>query len=363
MLSQNGIFFLPDISGFTEFVNKTEISHSKHIIKELIELIISLSPDVFDVVEIEGDAVFLVTEEENIALEELFHAIEHMYIQFHDHLKLFESKRICPCGACSTASNLTVKFVVHVGELDYLQIKGEKKPYGPDVILAHRLLKNSIMHDAYALISGRKIQIDSKESTDNTLNWRENSDEYDGKHQPYQFIELSYLNSKIRTYKKESLKPPNIDPIQAEHEFDLNIYELYEIISNLNYRALWNTDPEGFEFEENRVNRIGESHICIINEKTKIDFETIHSDFGKNKLVYGELTRNAPIVDELYNYFVLENINDQTKLTVMIYPMMKSKLKQLLFLPLARIKFKKNMQLLFEHLHTYFEDSSIVEMN
>ena len=34
------LIFIPDISGFTEFVNQTAIEHSQHIISELLEIII-----------------------------------------------------------------------------------------------------------------------------------------------------------------------------------------------------------------------------------------------------------------------------------------------------------------------------------
>lgn len=31
------LYFMPDISGFTEFVNSTDIEHSRYIISELLE--------------------------------------------------------------------------------------------------------------------------------------------------------------------------------------------------------------------------------------------------------------------------------------------------------------------------------------
>ena len=38
--AQPTLLFVPDISGFTRFVNETEISHSRHIIAELLETLI-----------------------------------------------------------------------------------------------------------------------------------------------------------------------------------------------------------------------------------------------------------------------------------------------------------------------------------
>ena len=32
------LLYIPDISGFTEFVHQTEIEHSRHIVSELLEL-------------------------------------------------------------------------------------------------------------------------------------------------------------------------------------------------------------------------------------------------------------------------------------------------------------------------------------
>lgn len=55
---QQAFLFMPDISGFTQFVNKTEIEHSTHIIQELLEIIIDANELKMELIEIEGDAVF-----------------------------------------------------------------------------------------------------------------------------------------------------------------------------------------------------------------------------------------------------------------------------------------------------------------
>ncbi len=40
MSDDNALIFTPDISGFTRFVNETEIQHSQHIIEKLLEVIL-----------------------------------------------------------------------------------------------------------------------------------------------------------------------------------------------------------------------------------------------------------------------------------------------------------------------------------
>ena len=56
-MADHSFLFIPDISGFTRFVNTTEISHSQHIISELLELIIDSDELGLEVSEVEGDAV------------------------------------------------------------------------------------------------------------------------------------------------------------------------------------------------------------------------------------------------------------------------------------------------------------------
>ena len=54
---------MPDISGFTNFVNSTEFEHSIHIISELLELLIDNTTNDLQLAEIEGDSLFMYTSE------------------------------------------------------------------------------------------------------------------------------------------------------------------------------------------------------------------------------------------------------------------------------------------------------------
>ena len=55
--TQPTLLFIPDISGFTQFVSETEISHSQHIIEEVLEAIIDANEIDLEISEIEGDAI------------------------------------------------------------------------------------------------------------------------------------------------------------------------------------------------------------------------------------------------------------------------------------------------------------------
>ena len=150
---QQTLLFIPDISGFTEFVNTTEISHAQHIIEELLEVLIDANDINLKLSEIEGDALLFYRMGNAPTAAELLAQIQKMYTQFHSHLKIYEMQRICSCGACASANTLSLKFVSHYGEVAINQIKDRNKLFGKDVIVAHRLLKNDVPSSEYSLFT------------------------------------------------------------------------------------------------------------------------------------------------------------------------------------------------------------------
>ena len=178
MNSRKSLLFIPDISGFTEFVNQTEISHSRHIISELLELIIDSDELLLTVSEIEGDAVLFFKPEKIPTVDEILKQPKRTFLNFHNHLKKYESQRICSCGACSSTSDLSLKFIVHQGNIETIKVKDSEKLYGPDVILAHRLMKNNIVSHEYVLLTNSFFE------NENTLNedwveWKSGNSEYE----------------------------------------------------------------------------------------------------------------------------------------------------------------------------------------
>ena len=74
------LFFIPDISGFTRFVAATEISHSEHIVRELLEALIAANQTGVEVSEIEGDAVLFCKRGALPALPALVEQARRMFI-------------------------------------------------------------------------------------------------------------------------------------------------------------------------------------------------------------------------------------------------------------------------------------------
>lgn len=64
-----------------------------------------------------------------------------------------EIDRLCSCDGCVQASQLTLKFVSHVGEVAFQKVKRLTELAGVDVIFVHRLLKNAVPITEYVLMS------------------------------------------------------------------------------------------------------------------------------------------------------------------------------------------------------------------
>jgi len=55
-MAERATILIPDISGYTDFLTKTELVHSSHIINELLEAILAANSGEFVLSEVEGDA-------------------------------------------------------------------------------------------------------------------------------------------------------------------------------------------------------------------------------------------------------------------------------------------------------------------
>ena len=167
MEQHKGFIVLVDISGYTNFVSKHNIdssknkkldfgqAHAEHIISDLLEKVINELDDVLTINKLQGDAALFYGISKNN--ENLPHEIlKRLQISFEvfnqrlDELKFVES---CKCGTCADIGNLKLKSFVHYGDFLIKEINQFKEIAGQDVILAHRLMKNSISVSEYMLFT------------------------------------------------------------------------------------------------------------------------------------------------------------------------------------------------------------------
>lgn len=324
-LQKESFVFIPDISGFSNFVNTTAISHSEHIISELIDLIINSNEIGLEISEVEGDAVLFYQENKTPSQDALMAQIEKMYLAFHAHLLQYEKYRICTCGACTTASKLNLKFIAHSGELGFLNVQGNRKPHGNHVVIPHRLLKNNIDSTSYILISedlSKNYKLDEK--------WQEDQKEYEGTgNLKYYYQELSVLNSKIPEPKEFNPPDRTESPLKDGIYINADINILIEYIANFSFRSMWQKGVDRLEYDKNEVNRVGTSHVCVINNN-EFQFETVATDLSNNHRVIGERNKTPPFFKELLTYYILDQLEGKVRLSIEIHYFQKNILSRIM---------------------------------
>ena len=153
---------LADISGYTKFMvtNQLAAVHGQQCITFLIETIIRQVDIPLHLQEIEGDAVFLYAVAGDGQLwSEVFTQIRTKLVRFFE--VFIEAMVIggevapipCPCAVCKDVHQLKLKVIVHSGRAVFNTIGGFAQVSGTDVILAHRLLKNSVPSHEYLLMT------------------------------------------------------------------------------------------------------------------------------------------------------------------------------------------------------------------
>jgi len=157
---------LADISGYTKFVKMHTMSllHAEMIITELLEAVIDQAKYPLTLIELEGDAAFLCAElgeNEREATQDILRQVTEFFGVFTEKEMHLISCDSCMCEACRNIEKLKLKAIVHCGDVAVNQVRQFERLAGEDVILVHRLLKNSVpakeyimMTDAFYKISG-----------------------------------------------------------------------------------------------------------------------------------------------------------------------------------------------------------------
>jgi len=153
--TSKAILLVADISGYTKFMRLHAIStsHAKQITVRLLKSIIFTSKPPLKVAEVEGDGVFFyaVSSEKDIkeTAKEVKSQVVSFFTAFNNEITALKKVKACVCDACTNVGDLKLKQVIHTGEVAIERIERFEKLFGIDVILVHRMLKNSIPDHEY----------------------------------------------------------------------------------------------------------------------------------------------------------------------------------------------------------------------
>ena len=264
------LLFIPDISGFTDFVSNTEIDHSQHIIQELLEVIIDANEIGLEVSEIEGDAVLFYRTGTAPTAAELLAQIQRMYTKFHGHLAKYHTQRICHCGSCVSTDVLKLKFIIHYGDVAIKEVKDFLKLFGKDVIVAHRLMKNDVPHNEYALFSHDLLNacsawVELKQAAWSTP--ENGTGSYDFGTIDYCYLSLEELKKHIPPPAAQNFISDKADQVYDTFErvIAAPLETVFSVLTDLGFRGEWIPFLKGVEDVNHGIAQQGSSHRCVVD--------------------------------------------------------------------------------------------------
>src|SRR5215204_7752 len=146
--TESGCLVIADISGYTGYVVAAPLEFTEDVVADVTETIAAQLRQVLIVNKRAGDAVFAYAPGE-LDASMLLDCVEECYFAFRGRLEGISHSTTCSCAACQKATRLDLKFIVHAGE--WIRRSGELT--GTDVIVAHRLLKNTVELSGYVLLT------------------------------------------------------------------------------------------------------------------------------------------------------------------------------------------------------------------
>lgn len=168
-MANKGFFILTDISGYTEFLTKSELDHAHETLQSLFDAQLAHIKFPLRISGFRGDAIFMyVPRTDFINPQSFLETIENLYIVFSETLQQMQFNTSCTCRACKNMGKLDLKMCIHYGEYILQKLGDREELLGADVIVPHRMLKNNVIEKtgvkAYALFSdaaARELNLDS----------------------------------------------------------------------------------------------------------------------------------------------------------------------------------------------------------
>jgi predicted aspartyl protease len=144
-MTQQGFLIISDITGYSKYVNESELEHARDSLTALLNLLIRHTQSPLVISKLEGDAVFSYAPTGGFLQgQSLLDMIESTYASFRKALELMVINTTCTCNACRNLPNLDLKFFVHFGSYLTQKLGSFTELVGNDVNLVHRLAKNRI---------------------------------------------------------------------------------------------------------------------------------------------------------------------------------------------------------------------------
>jgi len=240
-MSQQGYLIISDITGYSKYVNESELEHARDSLTALLNILIRHTQSPLVLSKLEGDAVFSYAPAGGFLQgQSLLDMIESTYSSFRKALELMVLNTTCTCNACRNLPNLDLKFFVHFGSYMTQKLGNFTELVGNDVNLVHRLAKNHIRDEtgfkAYAAFTQSVMDELGLADFQNSLTPHRETFADVGEVQMY-VHDMHKVWERLKDMVRIEVRPEEAN-VNLEYEFPVPPSILWEYLTKPEYRAI-----------------------------------------------------------------------------------------------------------------------------
>lgn len=264
---ERGTLVLADLTGYTRYLGGTELEHSHDILADLLGVVAGALSPPLSLAKLEGDCVFCAGSVDGPGLVE---TLDATYTAFRRRQRAVDVATTCECDACRRIGDLDLKFVAHHGEWVRHEVAGSTELTGPDVVVAHRLLKNTVAGHAYALVS---------DATADALGLGDGMQPHAERYEDIGEVRGRVLDLAARWEAAEAVEPALVSSEDAQativREVPASAAATWEALTDPAIQRLWKPALTGLDVEDPPSGRgIGTRSHCV-HGKTVIAQEIV----------------------------------------------------------------------------------------
>jgi len=289
----NGTFVLADIGGYTNFLSDVGIEHAKEITSHLFNRMVEVNPQRWKLGNVVGDCLFMYSNSGE-SPHEIFTYLRRVYENFRESIEEIAAGSTCRCGACDRSGDLALKFVVHGGEFDTQQIAGRQELIGSDIVVAHRLLKNSIPVREYALLTAPLADVVKASGLAATAG-RDEYEDIGGL--DYVYVDLQPVREAFQRSHEVYLTEQDSD-VTVSVEIKAPPELVWRVSRSGDKATQWAPTLMELESIQGEIGEVGSIHTCLHGDGMKVIHLTVAVDETRHRVT--DRLWNVPIVDEMY---------------------------------------------------------------
>lgn len=309
------LLLIPDISGFTRFIEESGSPRAPFLVADLLEILIEANILDLQVNEIQGDAVLFYRLGPPPTVQELVRQCRRIYLDFQNYLRLVERDTGSELATALQELALTLKIVVHYGRVSVAQIREHIKLMGRDVIVVHRLLKNNVAGSEYILLSEDYTATQAPAELARAFAWTRllpGSAYYEHLGEiPYHYAHLSPLRlllSDPEVTTDEEL-PGRGCTLKVRRALRVPAAYALRVLTNFRLRPRWMEGATAVHYDVTKVGRLGTSYKVDIL-RGQIDFQAVQLvEDDDSRLEYVEKISHFRLFPNALLFYVLEPIS------------------------------------------------------